>query len=283
MKGLAWANIISGIMGGLPATGVFVRTGLNIKSGATHNVSAIIAGLLTGIGAIVFFSALKFIPMAIIAAILYMTALGLIEVSHFKLMLKNSREDFFIAMTVAVLILIFDAGIAIGVGSLIALIMFIEKTSNGNAELLLNRNGKLIKKTTSSKINLIRDEYDMAVYSIAGFCSYLDAQTHANRLLKMVKSNTQLKTIILRMRNIYYFDADAVEAIAFAVRELEKRKVCVAIASCSQDLEKRLTTCHRYREFENLNKKGLFFPKSSIAVEYFRKKEGHTQYMVLTK
>jgi len=273
MKGLALANITSGIMGGLPATGVFVRTGLNIKSGAKHSVSAIIAGILTGIGAIIFFPALQFIPMAIIAAILYMTALGLIEVSQFKTMLKNSREDFLIAMSVAVLILIFDAGVAIGVGSLIALILFIERTSNGNAELLLNLDGKLIKKTTSGKIGLIKDDYDTVVYSIAGFCSYLDAQTHASRLLKMVKNNPHLHTIVLRMRNIYHFDIDAIESIAYAIKELEKRNIRVAISSCSEDLENRLVGHCAYKAFDALKESGLFFPKSSIAVEYFRQKD----------
>lgn len=271
MKGLALANITSGIMGGLPATGVFVRTGLNIKSGATHNTAAIIAGVLTGLGAIILFPALKFIPMAIIAAILYMTALGLIEVSHFKNMFKNSREDFFVAMAVAFLILIFDAGIAIGAGSLMALILFIEKTSNGNAELLLNHEGKLVGKTTSGKFESIKIDYDTIVYSIAGFCSYLDAQTHVNRLLKMTKKNQNLRTIILRMRNIYYFDADAIESLAFAIRELEKRNVRVAVASCSDDLEKRLVDCCNFKEFSRLKRQGMFFPKSSIAVESLNK------------
>lgn len=273
MKGLALANIVSGVMGGLPATGVFVRTGLNIKSGAKHSIAAVIAGVLTGIGAIIFFPALQFIPMAIIAAILYMTALGLIEVSQFKIMLKNSREDFLIAMTVAVLILIFDAGVAIGVGSLIALILFIERTSNGNAELLLNLDGKLIRKTTSGKIGLIKDDYDTVVYSIAGFCSYLDAQTHAGRLLRMAKSNPRLHTVVLRMRNIYHFDIDAIESIAYAIKELEKRGMRVAVASCSEDLENRLVGHCAYKAFDTLKEKGLFFPKSSIAVEYFRQKD----------
>jgi SulP family sulfate permease len=270
MKGLALANIFSGIMGGLPATGVFVRTGLNIKSGATHRMSSIVAGLLTGIGAIVFFSALKFIPMAIIASILYITALGLIEVSQFKNMWKASREDFFIAMTVAMLILIFDAGIAIGIGSLIALILFIEKTSNGNAELLLNFNGQLIKRTTTGKIDSISDDYDTVVYSIAGFCSYLDAQTHTARLLKMTKNNPKLHTIILRMRNIYHFDIDAIEAIAYAIKELEKRNIRVAVASCSKELEGWLVGHQTCKEFNAIKEKNLFFSKSSIAVEYFK-------------
>ncbi|TSD01940.1 MAG: sulfate permease, SulP family [Parcubacteria group bacterium Athens0714_25] len=272
MRGLALANIVSGIMGGLPATGVFVRTGLNIKSGATHRISSIIIGLLTGIGAIIFFSALKFIPMATIAAILYITALGLIEVSQFKNMWKASREDFFIAMTVAVLILVFDAGIAIGVGSLIALILFIEKTSNGNAELLLNLNGKLIERTITGKMNSIKSDYDTIVYSIAGFCSYLDAQTHTGRLLKMVKDNPRLHTIVLRMRNIYYFDIDAIESIAYAIKELEKKNIRVAIASCSEDLEKRLVGNCAYKAFDSLKEKGMFFPKSSIAIESLKVK-----------
>ncbi|MFA5994368.1 MAG: SulP family inorganic anion transporter [Parcubacteria group bacterium] len=270
MKGLAIANIVSGVMGGLPATGVFVRTGLNIKSGATHATSSIIAGTLTGVGAIVFFSALKFIPMAIIAAILYMTALGLIEVGHFKNMWKGSRKDFVIAMTVAILILIFDAGIAIGVGSVIALILFVEKASDGKVEILLNSNGELVGKATSDKMAAITQEYDTIVYSISGFCSYLDAQTHANRLFYLAKQNAKLHTVILRMRNVYHFDVDAIEAIAYAIGALEKKNVRVAVASCSQELENRLTGCRMYRDFDALKEKGLFFPKSSVAVQMLK-------------
>jgi SulP family sulfate permease len=272
MKGLAVANIISGFMGGLPATGVFVRTGLNIKSGATHSTASIITGILTGLGAIILFPSLKFIPMAIIAAILYMTALGLIEVSHFKNMWKNSREDFIVAMTVAILILIFDAGIAIGVGSIISLILFIEKTSNGKAEVLLNLNGELVGKTTSDKIRTINQDYDAVVYSIAGFCSYLDAQRHTNRLLRLKKMNDHLHTVVLRMRNVYHFDIDAIESIAYAIRELKKKNVRIAVASCSDELENRLISNRTYKEFNKLKKDGLFFPKSSIAVQYFREK-----------
>jgi SulP family sulfate permease len=267
MKGLALANIASGLMGGLPATGVFVRTGLNIKSGATHATSSIIAGVLTGLGAIILFSALKFIPMAIIAAILYMTALGLIEVGHFKNMWKGSRKDFVIAMTVVLLILIFDAGIAIGVGSVIALILFIEKASNGKTEILLNLDGKLVGKINSDKIEEITEKYDTIVYSIAGFCSYLDAQNHTSNLFRITEQNQQLHTIILRMRNVYHFDVDAIEAIAYAIRELEKKNVRVAVASCSQELEDHLTGCQMYRDFDVLKEKGLFFAKSSLAVE----------------
>lgn len=272
VKGLALANMASGVMGGLPATGVFVRTGLNIKSGATHRSAPIITGVLTGLGAVLFFPALKYIPMPIIAAILYMTAIGLIEVSHFKNMWKFARTDFIIATTVGALILVFDAGIAIAVGSAMALILFIEKTSNGNAEVLLNLKGEFVGRTTGNKLRLTTKDFDTVVYSIAGFCSYLDAQRHADRLLRLVKKNKNFHTLILRMRNIHYFDNDAMEALDYVIGELRKKNIRVAVASCSDDLEAALVNNHTFKQFEQLKKENSFFSKSSIAIKYFQEK-----------
>jgi SulP family sulfate permease len=114
--GLAISNIFSGFMGGLPSTGVFIRTGLNIKSGATHNTSAIICGLLTGLGAVFLMPLFKFVPMSVIAAMLMMTAIGLIDVSHFKHLFKHSRFEFAVGMITILLVIVADPAIAVCVG-----------------------------------------------------------------------------------------------------------------------------------------------------------------------
>lgn len=111
--GLALSNLVSGFVGALPSTGVFIRTGLNIKSGATHNTSAVIAGLATGLAAVFLMPFLKFIPMSVIAAMLMMTALGLIDVSHFKHLFKHSKFEFAIGILTILLLVIFDPAIAV--------------------------------------------------------------------------------------------------------------------------------------------------------------------------
>jgi SulP family sulfate permease len=84
LLGLALANLGSGSMGGLPATGVFIRTGANIKAGATHKIAAVIAAVVTAGIALIALPFFSYIPMAVIAAILANTALGLLKSTSLK-------------------------------------------------------------------------------------------------------------------------------------------------------------------------------------------------------
>ncbi len=65
LLGLALANLGSGAMGGLPATGVFIRTGANIKAGATHRTSGILAAVFTAIIALLVLPFFSFLPLAV--------------------------------------------------------------------------------------------------------------------------------------------------------------------------------------------------------------------------
>jgi sulfate permease, SulP family len=117
--GLSLANVFSGFFGGLPATGVFIRTGLNIKSGATNIHSALIAGFLTGVGAFFLMPIFKHIPMSVIAAILMMTAIGLIDLKHFKEMFSKHKLDFYVAIITALFVVISDPLIGVLTGTFI--------------------------------------------------------------------------------------------------------------------------------------------------------------------
>lgn len=117
--GLSLANFFSGLAGGLPATGVFIRTGLNIKSGATHNISSTICGLATGLGAIFLMPLFKYIPMSVISSMLMMTALGLIDVSHFKHLFKHNSFEFVVGVVTVVLVVVTDPLVAVASGALL--------------------------------------------------------------------------------------------------------------------------------------------------------------------
>ncbi len=136
--GLALANIGSGVFGGLPATGVFIRTGANIKAGATHRISATITAILTAVIALVALRFFTFIPMAVIAALLVNTALGLIETEKFKEFWTYEKSSFWTAMVVILITIFEDAGVAVVVGALMALFYFADTISHGRFDIIFN-------------------------------------------------------------------------------------------------------------------------------------------------
>lgn len=83
MLGLSLANIVSGLAGGMPATAALARTSLNVKTGAISKLSATISSISIILISFILLSYYRYIPMAVIAAILVFVAISMVELEHF--------------------------------------------------------------------------------------------------------------------------------------------------------------------------------------------------------
>ncbi|MBP9686984.1 MAG: SulP family inorganic anion transporter, partial [Candidatus Doudnabacteria bacterium] len=136
MLGLGLANLASGAAGGLPATGVLVRTALNVRTGATHKIASGINAVLVGIFSIILFHWFSYLPMAIIAAILVFAAIRMVGAEHFVRYFKYDKVGFALAMLVTAVSIYKDPtmGLLVGIGA--SLLVFMEKLSRGQCELI---------------------------------------------------------------------------------------------------------------------------------------------------
>ncbi len=264
LLGLSLANFGSGVMGGLPTTGVFIRTGANIKAGATHRTSGILAALFTAIIALAVLPFFSFIPMAVIAAILVNTALGLLEVDKFKEYWHHERESFGVAIMVALITIFHDAGLAVGIGAVVALFLFASKIAHGRFDLTWNftdgtteevRSGRHLTLPTHKKVSFV-------TYSIAGNIGYIDANRHFTNIKKLANGGS-IPVVIVRLRDLFSIDFEGAEALADAVAELQAKNVTVYISSISSHIETELLA---FPTFTNLKASGHFAEKTSVAM-----------------
>lgn len=109
-------NMVSGMLGGLPITGVIVRSSANVAAGGTSRRSAILHGIWLLIAVAVFPQALAFIPRAALAAILVHIGIKLMNPSIFKTLAERSKWDAGIFVTTVFLIVSFNLleGLMIG-------------------------------------------------------------------------------------------------------------------------------------------------------------------------
>lgn len=237
LLGLALANIGSGAMGGLPATGVFIRTGANIKAGATHKTSATIAAVATAIIAIVALPFFTFIPMAVIAALLVNTALGLIETEKFVEFWHHEKVSFWIALIVVLVTVFEDAGLAVIVGALLALLAFADSVSHGRFDAILNyKDGT--REDIRSKKNLhlpTEKNIEILTYSIAGFLGYIDSERHAANLRQIAHAKN-VSVIILRLRDLFAIDFEGQTMLKAAIIELHDSGKKVYVSSASEHI-----------------------------------------------
>lgn len=121
LKAQGVGNMISGLIGGLPITQVIVRSSANIQSGGRTKSAAIIHGFLLLFTVMLIPTVLNMIPLASLAAILFLVGYKLAKPSLFKEMYKQGPSHFIPYMTTILGIVFTDLLIGIGLGLIVAI------------------------------------------------------------------------------------------------------------------------------------------------------------------
>ncbi|MBE5818283.1 MAG: sodium-independent anion transporter [Clostridiales bacterium] len=110
-------NICSALFGGIPATGAIARTAANVKNGGRSPVSAIVHAIVLLLVLVLLMPYAAWIPMPVIAAVLFMVAYNMSEWRHFVSICKKAPiyETLVLVLTF-VLTVVFDLVVAIAVG-----------------------------------------------------------------------------------------------------------------------------------------------------------------------
>ena len=152
LKAQGVGNILSGLIGGLPVTQVIVRSSANIQSGGRTKLSAILHGFLLLIAALFIPGILNLIPLATLAAILFVVGYKLAKPSLFKSMYQLGWSQF-IPFIVTILGIIFtDLLVGIGMGMAIA-IFYILRNNYRNPYFLSDQTSEHPEKPVVIKLS----------------------------------------------------------------------------------------------------------------------------------
>ncbi len=123
------ANIISPLVGGLPATGAIARTATNIKSGAKTPVAGMVHAL-TLLAVLLFAAPLaQYIPLAGLAGILMIVAYNMGEWKEVPKILKLTWADIAVWLATFLLTVFADLTVAVEVGIVLAALLYIRKVT----------------------------------------------------------------------------------------------------------------------------------------------------------
>lgn len=266
MKALAFANIASGLAGGLPATGVFARTALNVKAGATDRTACFLQSVFVAVISLFLFGYFKYIPLSVIAAILVFAAIRMVELHHYRRAFEYDRLGFWIMIFVAFVTVYDDPMTGILFGTAIALVLFVEKLSRGQFELVFNNPEKNVlgmvngeKSAEVSRSDTYADCHTM-VYSLKGQLAYLNAQAHIDRFEKKL---TDYENVILRFRELSFIDLDGVDAFDEVVEIVERQGKNVYVSGVVPAVAAMLKHSKHYAR---LDEGGRIFDKTTSAL-----------------
>lgn len=223
MFGLGIANIGSGLMGGISATAALARTSLNVKTGANDRLSSTISSLAVAAISLLLLTYFRYIPLAVIASILVFVAIRMVETEHIFRMYRFDKKSFGVALIVAFVTVYEDPIIGIIFGTAVSLLMFMEKISRGQFELIINnKEKKFVDKITAERLEEIVGDGDTIIYSVKGQLAYMNGAAHVARFEEHLNG---YENVILRLRELSFIDLDGVDAfdeIVFLIKEQGK-------------------------------------------------------------
>ncbi|MCS6982891.1 MAG: SulP family inorganic anion transporter [Candidatus Absconditabacterales bacterium] len=208
IRGLVRANVVNGIFGGMPVTGVFLRTALNIEAGAQSSWSQGINAVCIMIIAFFGFQYFTYIPVAIVAAILIHLAWGMIRTPHFFDLRNRDRFARGIMCTVALVTVLYDPMYGILAGTSISLLSFLSKAKNGQARVIVFRQGIFYNKLLLATYKKNPDANDCLIIKIPDSLSFLNVSTLRDELRSL--PNTY---VILSFSQVYSLDIDGNDLI----------------------------------------------------------------------
>jgi SulP family sulfate permease len=121
------ANIVVPIFGGIPVTGAIARTMTNINNGGRTPVAGLIHAAVLLLILLFLGPLTRHIPMSCLAGVLIIVAFNMSEWRTFRSLLKNPKSDVSVLLVTFFLTVIFDLTIAIEIGLLIAMFLFMRR------------------------------------------------------------------------------------------------------------------------------------------------------------
>ena len=211
------ANLATPLFGGIPATGAIARTATNIRSGAKTPIAGIVHAL-TLVGILLVAAPLaKFIPLATLAAVLFVVAYNMGEWHGIGTILKLSRADIAVWATTFALTVLADLTVAVEVGMALAALLYIYRVSQTTTVALVTPD-----YIESGRAHILQDK-DVPPYvtilRIHG--PFLFGTT--DKLAEETADLTRFAAVVvLRVRNMTAIDATGLHALEVFSDRLRK-------------------------------------------------------------
>ncbi|MEY2340864.1 SulP family inorganic anion transporter [Acidithiobacillus sp. IBUN Pt1247-S3] len=129
------ANLVSGVIGGLPVTAVIVRSSANITAGGRTKASAFLHGIFLLIAVIFLARALNLIPLASLATVLIVVGFKLAHPRVFRHMFHLGKTQYLPFVITIVAVLFTDLLIGVGVGLVVGLFFVLRANYHSALEL----------------------------------------------------------------------------------------------------------------------------------------------------
>ncbi len=238
------ANLVTPLVGGIPATGAIARTMTNINNGGKTPVAGIIHAIVLLLIFLFLMPLAQYIPMACLAGVLVVVSYNMCGIPSFLGILRNPKSDVTVLLVTFFLTIIFDLTIAIEVGIVIACLLFMRRMAETSDVKLVSD----IDVEEESDLQSNQDEHlvvpdGIQVYEING-PYFFGAGNKAEELMSSLRDLPKVR--IIRMRRVPFIDSTGIHNLTNICITSKHQNIDVVLSGVNPKVHAVLEKAHFY-------------------------------------
>jgi SulP family sulfate permease len=228
LVGQGIGNSIGAIFGGIPGAGATIRTVVNINSGGKTRLSGMLAGVLLFIIMLSLAPVASQIPAAVLAGILITVGIGVMDYKGLKAIPNMPRTEVIIMLLVLVLSSVWNLVYAVGIGLVIASLMFMKKMGDLTAERS-DVKPLLLEKAWDDEQNFPESLKEIVFIKHLKGPLFFGSTSDFQQLAKQIPDTAS--AVVIRMGRMQYMDQSGLYAMEDVLVDLTSSGVKVLLVN----------------------------------------------------
>ncbi len=236
------ANMVVPVFGGIPVTGAIARTMTNITNGGRTPVAGLIHAVV--LLAIFLFAMplINFVPMACLAAVLVMVSYNMSGWRTVAGMSNNPKGDVWVLAVTFLLTVIFDLTIAIEIGMLLAVVVFLRRVTENTTIRVYGEQLDVAADSEMRSHEVLDLARGVAVYEIDG-PFFFGAATKFDEMMRVAPHEQPLVRII-RMRRVPFIDSTGLHNLQILIESSHRSGIEIVLSGVRDNVRDAIHRSH---------------------------------------
>lgn len=236
------ANIITPLFGGIPATGALARTMTNVSNGGRTPIAGMVHSVFLLIIVLFLGQLTQHVPMVCLAAILIVVSYNMSEWRSFIELLRNSKADVVVLLTTFLLTVIFDLTIAIEIGLLLAIFLFLKRIMDvTEISVLKSGQNKDFNDNSNFNIENLEIQKGIEVYEING-PFFFGIANKFEESMRVIGDKPIVR--IIRMRKVPFIDSTGLHNLESLLLKSRKEKIHLILSGVNDNIKESFDKFH---------------------------------------
>lgn len=232
------ANVVVPFFGGIPVTGAIARTMTNITNGGRTPVAGIIHTVVLLMIFLFLMPLINLVPMSCLAAVLIVVSYNMSGWRTVVGIFKAPKSDVSVLIVTFLLTVIFDLTIAIEIGLLLAVILFLRRVMENTEIKVYSEQFDVAEGTEATQHEVLDVAPGVSVYEIDGPFFF----GVATKFDEMMRSTLGAKPVvrIIRMRKVPFIDATAVHNLELLIKSSQSEGIHIVLSGVNPQVRQTL-------------------------------------------